>query len=128
MSGISGSEGGMSDDDMMSGSGDSGSDEDSEGEHENTYDDEDDEGDDEPSADDASDKPQKKKKKTSKPREAKLDPYLLRREATLMNLVTKHFKDRVIIFFNEKIQCHRMLILFKMYGLKAVEVQGNLTQ
>jgi ATP-dependent RNA helicase DDX27 len=32
------------------------------------------------------------------------------------------------VFFNEKIQCHRMLLLFKIFKLKAVEVNGNLTQ
>ena len=53
---------------------------------------------------------------------------LLRRESTLIELVKKHFKQRVIVFFNEKLECHRMLILFKMYGLEAVEVHGNLTQ
>lgn len=43
-------------------------------------------------------------------------------------MVLKHFKKRVIIFFNEKVQCHRMLIIFKIFGLKATQVQGNLTQ
>ncbi|CDW79227.1 rna helicase [Stylonychia lemnae] len=68
-----------------------------------------------------------RKKKDQKPVH-KLDPYLIRREATLLNLVKKHFKQRVIIFFNEKAQCHRMMILFRIYGLDATEVHGNLTQ
>ena len=46
----------------------------------------------------------------------------------MIDLVKKHFKQRVIVFFNEKLECHRMLILFKIYGLEAVEVHGNLTQ
>lgn len=90
---------------------------------ENTYDDEDD------SADDASDKGKKKKpkKKEIVIKEVPADPYLIRREATLLTLVLKSFKKRVIVFFNEKVQCHRMLVLFKIFGLKAAEVQGNLT-
>jgi hypothetical protein len=90
----------------------------------------DDEDDDEPSADDDSDAEKKKKKKKKGPSEIKdvpPDPYLIRREATLLHLCLKSFKKRVIIFFNEKIQCHRMLILFKMFEVKATEVQGNLT-
>ena len=46
----------------------------------------------------------------------------------MLNLVLKHFKKRVIVFFNEKVQCHRMLVLFKIFKLRAAEVQGNLTQ
>ena len=61
-------------------------------------------------------------------KEVPADPYLIRREATLLNLCLRYFKKRVIIFFNEKVQCHRMLILFKIFGMKACEVQGNLTQ
>ena len=100
------------------GSGDDGSD--------------DDEDDDEPSADDDSDAEKKKKKKKKKNKgfeikELPPDPYLIRREATLLNLVLKSFKKRVIVFFNEKVQCHRMLLLFKIFKLNAVEVNGNLT-
>jgi hypothetical protein len=88
--------------------------------------------DDEPSADDDSDAEKKKKKKKKKNniyeiKELPPDPYLIRREATLLNLVLKSFKKRVIVFFNEKVQCHRMLLLFKMFKLNAVEVNGNLS-
>jgi hypothetical protein len=88
--------------------------------------------DDEPSADDDSDAEKKKKKKKKKNKgfeikELPPDPYLIRREATLLNLVLKSFKKRVIVFFNEKVQCHRMLLLFKIFKLNAVEVNGNLT-
>ena len=93
--------------------------------------DDDDMDEDEPSADDDSDaEKKKKKKKKNKDQEVKdvpPDPYLIRREATLLNLVLKSFKKRVIVFFNEKVQCHRMLLLFKIFKLKAVEVNGNLT-
>lgn len=89
---------------------------------------------DEPSADDDDDsdddeKPKKKKKK-SEPviKEVPPDAYLIRREATLLSLVLRHFRKRVIVFFNEKIQCHRLMILFKIFKLKAAEVHGNLTQ
>ena len=107
------------DDDMDDDDGSDGSDE------------EDMDDDDEPSADDDSEA-EKKKKKKKKNKDAEIkevppDPYLIRREATLLNLVLKSFKKRVIVFFNEKVQCHRMLILFKIFKLKAVEVNGNLT-
>jgi segregation and condensation protein B len=105
-------------------------DEGSEGEDGSDADDDDD--DDEPSADDDSDAEKKKKKKKKKNnsfeiKELPPDPYLIRREATLLNLVLKSFKKRVIVFFNEKVQCHRMLLLFKIFKLNAVEVNGNLT-
>lgn len=88
-------------------------------------------GDEDDSSDDEEGTKKKKKKKNQKNelviKEVPADPYLVRREATLLNMVLKHFKKRVIIFFNEKVQCHRMLILFKIFGLPAVQVQGNLT-
>jgi hypothetical protein len=111
--------------------GDEGSEgEDGSGEDGSDADDDDD--DDEPSADDDSDAEKKKKKKKKKNnsfeiKELPPDPYLIRREATLLNLVLKSFKKRVIVFFNEKVQCHRMLLLFKIFKLNAVEVNGNLT-
>lgn len=114
-----GSEGEMSEGSLSN--DDDGEDED---EGEDDYDDEDDS--DGSAADDDSDAEKKKKKKAKKaPTEIKdvpPDPYLIRREATLLHLCLKSFKKRVIIFFNEKIQCHRMLILFKMFELKATEV------
>jgi hypothetical protein len=106
-------------------------DEGSEGDDGSGEDDNDDD-DDEPSADDDSDAEKKKKKKKKKNKSFEIkelppDPYLIRREATLLNLVLKSFKKRVIVFFNEKVQCHRMLLLFKIFKLNAVEVNGNLT-
>lgn len=57
-----------------------------------------------------------------------MDPFLVRREATLILLATRAFHKRTIIFFNEKKQVARALILFTMLGLKAVEVHGNMSQ
>lgn len=57
-----------------------------------------------------------------------MDPFLVRREATLILLARKAFNRRTIVFFNEKKQVSRALILFMMFGLKAVEVHGNMTQ
>ena len=57
-----------------------------------------------------------------------MDPFLVRREATLILLAKKGFNKRTIVFFNEKKQCTRAMILFTMFGLKAVEVHGNMTQ
>ena len=58
----------------------------------------------------------------------RMDPALVRREATLLILCLKAFKKRVIIFFNEKKQCGRLHALFAFFGLKAVEVHGDLSQ
>ena len=57
-----------------------------------------------------------------------MDPFLVRREATLILLARRAFNRRTIIFFNEKKQCSRALILFTMFGLKAAEVHGNMSQ
>lgn len=56
-----------------------------------------------------------------------MDPFLVRREASLILLAKKAFNKRTIVFFNEKKQCSRALILFTMFGLRAVEVHGNMT-
>jgi len=55
------------------------------------------------------------------------DQYLVRREATLILLALK-FTRRVIIFFNEKVQCARAQTLFSCFKLKAVQCNGNMTQ
>ena len=57
-----------------------------------------------------------------------IDPFLVRREATLLTLVKRAFHQRVIIFFNEKKQCSRAHILFAVFGLKSAEIHGNMTQ
>lgn len=126
--GADGSDG--SDNEEPAGSDDDEGEDDGSSDGENTYDDEDDDSADYSSDDD--DRPKKKKKGGKKKevviKEVPADPYLIRREATLLTLCLKSFKKRVIVFFNEKVQCHRMLVIFKIFGLKAAEVQGNLTQ
>ena len=57
-----------------------------------------------------------------------MDPLLVRREATLLILALKGFQKRVIVFVNEKKQCGRLHSLFAFFGLKSVEVHGDLTQ
>lgn len=54
--------------------------------------------------------------------------YLIKREATLIAILKRSFKSRVIIFCNEKIQCTRLLALLTMYGFKATECHGNMEQ
>ena len=61
-------------------------------------------------------------------RDAPLDEYLIKREATLIALLKRSFRSRVIIFVNEKVQATRVMALMTMYGFKAAEVHGNLTQ
>ena len=56
----------------------------------------------------------------------RMDPALVRRESTLLLLCLKAFKKRVIIFFNEKKQVGRLHSLFAFFGLKSVEVHGDL--
>lgn len=52
--------------------------------------------------------------------------YLVKREATLLAILKRSFKERVIIFANEKIQCTRLNALLTIFGLKCAEVHGNL--
>ena len=58
----------------------------------------------------------------------RMDPLLVRREATLILLCLKAFRKRVIVFVNEKKQCGRLSTLFAFFGLKSVEVHGDLSQ
>ena len=58
----------------------------------------------------------------------RMDPLLVRRESTLLILCLKSFRKRVIVFVNEKKQCGRLHSLFAFFGLKCVEVHGDLTQ
>jgi superfamily II DNA or RNA helicase len=57
-----------------------------------------------------------------------VDPFMVRREATLLQLVRRQFNQRCIIFFNEKLQCSRAHVLFAVFGLKSVECHGNMSQ
>ncbi|KAJ4288671.1 nucleolar DEAD-box protein required for synthesis of 60S ribosomal subunit [Kalmusia sp. IMI 367209] len=51
-----------------------------------------------------------------------------RRLAYLMYICTKVYTDRVIIFFRQKKEAHRVRVVFALCGLKASELHGNLTQ
>jgi ATP-dependent RNA helicase DDX27 len=55
-------------------------------------------------------------------------PDEITREAVLIYVIKTHFKEKSIVFFKTKQQCHRMAIIFGMAGLKATELHGNLTQ
>lgn len=50
------------------------------------------------------------------------------KEAVLLALCTRTFKEKVIIFSGMKVEAHRLKILFGLAGLKAAELHGNLTQ
>lgn len=51
-----------------------------------------------------------------------------RRLAYLMYICKKVYTDRVIIFFRQKKEAHRVRVVFALCGLKASELHGNLTQ
>ena len=46
----------------------------------------------------------------------------------MLVLCLKAFRKRVIVFVNEKKECGRLHSLFAFFGLKAVEVHGDLPQ
>lgn len=50
------------------------------------------------------------------------------REAILLSLLSRTFKQRVIVFFDTKIAAHRFYILLGLCGIKSREIHGNLTQ
>lgn len=50
------------------------------------------------------------------------------REATIVSILKNLYKERVIVFFKTKRQCHRMAIILGLLGLKACELHGNLSQ
>ncbi|CAG8483027.1 5933_t:CDS:10 [Funneliformis mosseae] len=50
------------------------------------------------------------------------------RELILLILCKKYFKHKVIIFFRSKMIAHEMKIIFGLFGLKASELHGNLSQ
>lgn len=49
-------------------------------------------------------------------------------EGMLMSLCTRNFKTKTIIFCNHKRTAHRVKILFGFFGLKSVELHGDLNQ
>lgn len=50
------------------------------------------------------------------------------REAVLLSLVTRSYKDRTIVFCATKQAAHRLAILFGLCGLTFAEIHGNLPQ
>jgi ATP-dependent RNA helicase DDX27 len=50
------------------------------------------------------------------------------REAHLMALVCRSFKERVIIFFETKRDAHRFYLLLGLFGVRACELHGDLGQ
>jgi len=50
------------------------------------------------------------------------------REAMLLSLLSRTYKERTIVFFDTKLVAHRMLIVAGLCGIKAGELHGNLTQ
>ncbi|KAK7706061.1 nucleolar DEAD-box protein required for synthesis of 60S ribosomal subunit [Botryosphaeria dothidea] len=48
--------------------------------------------------------------------------------AVLMYLCQKMYTDRVIIFFRQKKEAHRVRILFGLCGIKAAELHGSMSQ
>lgn len=51
-----------------------------------------------------------------------------KRLAYLMYLCDKIYTDRVIIFFRQKKEAHRVRVVFALCGLKASELHGNMSQ
>lgn len=52
----------------------------------------------------------------------------INREAMLLALLTRTFTTQTIVFFDLKIQAHRLMILCGLCGIKCAELHGNLTQ
>ena len=50
------------------------------------------------------------------------------REAMLLALLTRTFKNRVIVFFDTKSAAHRLMVICGLCGIKCAELHGNLTQ
>ena len=46
----------------------------------------------------------------------------------LLTVLSNIYKNKVIVFFKTKKECHRMTILLGLVGLKACELHGNLSQ
>ena len=50
------------------------------------------------------------------------------REAMLLALLTRTFTSRTIVFFDTKVDAHRLMIICGLCGIKCAELHGNLTQ
>jgi len=55
-------------------------------------------------------------------------PAEVYREAVLMSLVTRNYKNRVIVFCATRASAHHLAILFGLCGLSFTEIHGNLSQ
>ncbi|KAF2466455.1 DEAD-domain-containing protein [Lindgomyces ingoldianus] len=51
-----------------------------------------------------------------------------KRQAYLMYMCASVYTDRVIVFFRQKKEAHRVRVLFGLCGLKASELHGNMSQ
>ncbi|PPJ51681.1 hypothetical protein CBER1_08760 [Cercospora berteroae] len=51
-----------------------------------------------------------------------------KRLAYLLHLCEKVYTDRVIVFFRQKKEAHRVRVIFALVGLKAAELHGTLSQ
>ena len=51
-----------------------------------------------------------------------------KRLAYLMYICTKVYTERVIIFFRQKKEAHKVRVVFALCGLQASELHGNMTQ
>jgi ATP-dependent RNA helicase DDX27 len=51
-----------------------------------------------------------------------------KRLACLMYICKNIYTDRVIIFFRQKKEAHRVRVVFALCGLKASELHGNMSQ
>ena len=59
---------------------------------------------------------------------ASVDEETREREAIVLALCQRSFKQRVLVFCQSKEECHRLFLLFSFFQLRAAELQGNLTQ
>ena len=50
------------------------------------------------------------------------------REAILLSLLTRTFKERVMVFFDTKVVAHKMMIICGLCGIRCGELHGDLTQ
>ncbi|MDN8899289.1 DEAD/DEAH box helicase, partial [Staphylococcus aureus] len=50
------------------------------------------------------------------------------RSPSLLTLCQRTVRERCIIFFRSKALAHQMRVVFGLFGLKAAELHGNLTQ